>query len=78
MLCEALAAAWLAGRAAPVRRLMLLPQGGTSEQVVCDACCVTRRVATMESASCQCLSHFTALLPFECCCPFVQLCLFCR
>uniref|UniRef100_A0A383V936 1-phosphatidylinositol 4-kinase n=1 Tax=Tetradesmus obliquus TaxID=3088 RepID=A0A383V936_TETOB len=27
MLCEALAAAWAAGSAAPVRRLMLLPQG---------------------------------------------------
>jgi hypothetical protein len=27
MLCEALAASWAAGCAAPVRRLMLLPQG---------------------------------------------------
>jgi hypothetical protein len=34
MLCEAMAAAWVAGRAAPVRRLMLLPQGGNSARVV--------------------------------------------
>lgn len=34
MLCEAMAAAWTAGRAAPVRRLMLLPQGGNSARVV--------------------------------------------
>ena len=34
MLCEAMAAAWAAGRAAPVRRLMLLPQGGNSARVV--------------------------------------------
>lgn len=34
MLCEALSAAWLAGRAAPVRRLMLLPQGGNADRMV--------------------------------------------
>lgn len=34
MLCEAMAAAWAAGRAAPVRQLMLVPQGGNSACVV--------------------------------------------
>lgn len=34
MLCEAMAAAWAVGRAAPVRRLALLPQGGNSARVV--------------------------------------------
>jgi hypothetical protein len=34
MLCEAMSAAWAAGSAAPVRRLMLLPQGGNTARVV--------------------------------------------
>jgi len=34
MLCEAMAAAWAVGRAAPVRRLALLSQGGNSARVV--------------------------------------------
>jgi hypothetical protein len=40
MLGEALAAGWLAGRQAPVRRLMLLPQTGTYERMVRVCVCV--------------------------------------
>jgi hypothetical protein len=34
MLCEALAAAWLSGSVAPLRRLMLVPTAGAAEQAV--------------------------------------------
>jgi hypothetical protein len=44
MLCEALAASWAAGCAAPVRRLMLLPQGLSSAKP-------ERMVSTVVTAS---------------------------
>lgn len=53
MLCEAMAAAWAAGRAAPVRRLMLLPQGGNSARVVSTLSAVAQYSAQAFQPACR-------------------------
>jgi hypothetical protein len=63
MLCEVLAAAWSAGSAAPVRRLMLLPQGINSakaERMVRSALLLTARSGQDLGCCCECGSRSIA------------------